>query len=55
MLFYYPYDLPLETCPVFWKSGENFNLEELINPMLVGYKFTENCTVDVAVRIFWNV
>ena len=33
---------------VFLKSGENVNLEELINAMLVGYNFTENFTVDVA-------
>ena len=42
---------PLESSFVFWKSGENFNLEELINPMLAGYNFTENFTVDVAVDV----
>ena len=40
---------------VFWKSEENFNLEELINPMLSGYNFTENITVDVALGIYQNV
>ena len=39
---------PLETSSVFWKSGENVSLEELINAMLVGYNFIENFTVDVA-------
>ena len=33
---------PLESSSVFWKSEENFNLEELTNPILVGNKFTEN-------------
>ena len=46
---------PLETSSVFWKSGENFSLAELINPMLVDYNFIENFTVDVAVGIFRNV
>ena len=36
------------------KSGENFDLEESINPMLAGYNFTDNFTVDVAVGIFRN-
>ena len=36
---------------VFWKSGENFDLEELINPMLAGYNFTENFIVEIAVGI----
>ena len=40
---------------MFWNSGENFNLEELINSMLVGYNFDENLTVDVAVGTFRNV
>ena len=34
---------------------KKFNLEELINPMLVCYNFTENFTVDVVVEIFQNV
>ena len=46
---------PLESSSASWKSGENFNLEELTNSMLVGYNFTENFTVDVAVGIFRNV
>ena len=37
---------------VFWKSRENFNVEELTKLMLVGYNFTENFTVDVAVGFF---
>ena len=41
--------------PVFWKSGENFNLEELTSPMLLGYNFTENFTVDAVLGIFRNV
>ena len=39
----------LETSSVFKKSGENFNLEELIKPMLAGYNFTANVTVENAV------
>ena len=46
---------PLETSSVFWKSGENFDLEELINSILVGDNFTENFTEDVAVGFFRNV
>ena len=46
---------PLETSSVFWKSGENINLEELINPMSVRYNFTDNFAVDVVVGIFQNV
>ena len=46
---------PLETSSVFWKYGENINLEELINTMLVGYNFTEDLTKDVAVGTFGNV
>ena len=45
----------LESSPVFWKSGENFDLEELTSPMLVDCNFTENFTVDIAVGIFRNV
>ena len=41
---------PLETSSVFWKSGENFNMEELINSMLVGYNFTKNFNVDIVVE-----
>ena len=48
MLNNYSCGSPPETSSAFWKSGENFNLEELINPMLVGYTFTENFAVDVA-------
>ena len=55
MLHNYYCRSPLETSSVFWKSGENFNLEELINPMLAGYNFTENITVDVALGVFQNV
>ena len=55
MLNNYSFRSPLETSSVFWKSGENFNMEELINSMLVGYNFTKNFTVDVAVAIFRNV
>ena len=55
MLNNYSCRSPLETFSVFWKSGETFNLEELINPMLAGYNFTENFTVHVAVVIFRNV
>ena len=47
--------LPLETSSMFWKSGENFNLEELTNPKLIGYNITENFTVDFAVGFFRNV
>ena len=35
----------LESSSVFWKSGENFNLEWLTNPMLVGYSITCNFTI----------
>ena len=42
---------PLESSSVFWKSGENFNLEELTNPMLVGNTFTENFTAGIAVEL----
>ena len=55
MLSNYSCRSPLETSSVFWKSGENYNLEELINLMLVGYNFTENLTVDVAMGILRNV
>ena len=44
----------LETSSVFWKSRENFNLEEFMNPILVAYNLTENFIVDVAVEIFRN-
>ena len=40
---------------LFWKSGEKFNLEGSINPMLVGYNFAGNFTVDVAAGIFSNI
>ena len=40
---------------MFWKSEENFNLEELTNPMLVGDNFTEIFTAEVAMGIFRNV
>ena len=46
MLNNYSCRSPLETSSVFWKSGENFNLEELTNLILVGYNFTENFSVD---------
>ena len=42
---------------MFWKSGENFNMKQLTNLMLVGYNFTENFTVDLAMGILqyvWN-
>ena len=55
MLNNYFFRSPLESSSVFWKSGENFNLEELTNPMLVGDNFTENFTVDVDMEIFRNV
>ena len=55
MLNNYSYRSPLESSPVFWKSGENFNLEELTNPMLVGYNFTENFTVEVDGGILGNI
>ena len=42
MLNSYSCRSPLETSSVFWKSGENFNLEELTNPMFLGYNFTDN-------------
>ena len=45
----------MENTSIFWKSGGNFNLEELSNPVLVGYNFTDNFNVDVAVGIFWNI
>ena len=51
----YSWRSPLETCSVFCKSGENFNLEELINPMLVGCSSTESFTEDAAVGTFRNV
>ena len=37
----------LESSSVFWKSGENFNLKELTNPMLAGDNFMENFTAEV--------
>ena len=37
----------LESSSVFWKSGENFNLKELTNPMLAGDNFMENFTAKV--------
>ena len=46
---------PLESSSAFWKSGENINLQELTNPMLVGYNFPENLTADAAVVTFQNV
>ena len=52
MLNNYSCESPQEISSVLWKSGENFHLEELINPMLVGYNFTENFTVDAAEGIF---
>ena len=55
MLNNYSCRSPLESSSVFWKSGENFDLEELTIPMLVGYNFTENFTVEVAMGIFRNV
>ena len=55
MLNNYLWRSPLETSSVFWISGEKFNLEELINLMLVGYNFTENFTKDVAVGTFQNI
>ena len=39
--------LLLESSSVFWKSGENFNLKELTNPMLPGDNFMENFTAEV--------
>ena len=54
MLRNYSYRSLLETSSMFWKSGENLNMEELINPMLTGYNFTENFTVDIAVKISRN-
>ena len=45
----------VENTSVFWKSEGNFNLEELPNPVLVGYNFTDNLNVDFAVGIFWNI
>ena len=38
---------PLESSTVFWKSEENFDLEELTNTVLVG----DNFTADVAMWI----
>ena len=38
---------PLDNSSAFWKSGENFILEELTNPVLVSYNFTENFTVEL--------
>ena len=46
---------PVENFSVFWKSGENFNPEELRNHMLAGNNFTENFSADVSVEFFWNV
>ena len=46
---------PLEGFSVFWKSGENFNPEQLTNHMSAGNNFTENFNADVPVEIFWNV
>ena len=46
---------PLESFSVFWKSGENFNLEQLTNHMLARNNFTENFNADVPVEIFRNV
>ena len=43
-----------EISSAFWKSRENFNLEELMNLILVAYNLTENFIVDVAVEIFRN-
>ena len=40
----------LESSSALGKSGENFNLEELAKPMLVGYNFTEKFTAVVAVK-----
>ena len=55
MLNNYSCRSPMENTSMFWKSGGNFNLEELSNPVLVGYNFTDNFNVDVAVGIFWNI
>ena len=55
MLNIYSCRSPLESSSVVWKSGEKVNLEELTNPVLVGYNSTGNFTVDVAVGIFRNV
>ena len=55
MLSKYSLDHLKKALLVLWKFGENFNLEDLTNPMLVGYNFTGNFTVDVAEGIFRNV
>ena len=47
-------DHPKKRFSVFWKFGEKFNLEELINPLLVDCNLTENFTVDVVMGIFQN-
>ena len=47
MLNNYSCRSPLESFCEFRKSGENFNLEELKNPILVGCNFTKIFTVDV--------
>ena len=38
---------PLGSFSELRKSGENFNLEELTNPILAGCNFTKNFPVDV--------
>ena len=40
---------------VFWKSGGNFSLEQLTNPMLAGNNFTENFTTGAPVGFSQNV
>ena len=47
MLNNYSCRSPRESFSKFRKSGENFNLEELTNPILAGCNFTKNFTVDV--------
>ena len=55
MLNNYSFEGLLESSSAFRKFEEKSNLEELTNPMFVGYNFIENFTVDVAEGIFRNV
>ena len=43
---------PLESSSVIWRSGKNFNTEQLTKPMFAGDSFNENLTADIAVAIF---
>ena len=55
MLNNYSCRSPLGSSSVFSKSGVNFYLDELANPKLVGYKFTENFSEKFSLKWYTEI